>query len=222
LVTVNLDFIGYMVLLFFMVESISQHPRFDLVGGDKCLDFTNTLGGLRGGVTREYLHDYTSLLAWTLQAGLLDEKAIAALQRAAAQKPAIAARALARAIEGREAIYAIFSAVAAGRPAPAGALAVVNETLAAALGQTRLAAGDGGFFWDIDDNGTNLERPLWSVMRQAAELLISDRRKQVRECSGDECSWLFLDISKNHSRLWCSMSGCGNRTKVRRHRARQG
>jgi predicted RNA-binding Zn ribbon-like protein len=205
-----------------MTENISPHPRFDLVGGDACLDFVNTLGGLRGGVTREYLHDYTSLLAWMLQAGLLDAKSIAALQRAAAQKPALAARALARAVEGREAIYAVFSAVAAGRPAPAGALAVVNEALVAALGHTRLAADGGGFFWDIDDDGTNLDRPLWSVMRKAAELLTSDRRKQVRECSGDECSWMFLDTSKNHSRLWCSMSGCGNRAKVRRHRARQG
>ncbi len=211
-----------MVLLSLMTGNISSHPRFDLIGGDPCLDFVNTLGGLRGGVTREYLHDYTGLLAWTSQAGLLDEKPISALQRAAAQKPAVAARAWANALEGREATYAIFSAVAAGRPAPDDALAMVNETLAAALGHTRLAAGNGGFFWAIDDDETNLDRPLWSVMRKAAELLTSERRKQVRECSGKDCSWLFLDTSKNHSRLWCSMSGCGNRAKVRRHRAKHG
>ncbi|MCM2292073.1 CGNR zinc finger domain-containing protein [Allorhizobium sp. BGMRC 0089] len=31
------------------------------------------------------------------------------------------------------------------------------------------------------------------------------------------CGWLFLDRSKNKSRLWCDMAVCGNRVKARRH-----
>jgi predicted RNA-binding Zn ribbon-like protein len=30
----------------------------------------------------------------------------------------------------------------------------------------------------------------------------------------------FFDVSKNGTRRWCSMSGCGNRAKARRHYAR--
>ena len=35
------------------------------------------------------------------------------------------------------------------------------------------------------------------------------------------CRWLFLDRSKNHSRRWCDMRICGNRSKTRRFYARQ-
>ncbi|MEJ0071645.1 MAG: CGNR zinc finger domain-containing protein [Pseudomonadota bacterium] len=26
----------------------------------------------------------------------------------------------------------------------------------------------------------------------------------MRECAGDDCRWLFLDLSKNGARRWCS------------------
>jgi len=31
------------------------------------------------------------------------------------------------------------------------------------------------------------------------------------------CRWLFLDRSRNSSRMWCDMKVCGNRQKARRH-----
>ncbi|MCM2473954.1 hypothetical protein HGO38_10765 [Rhizobium sp. CG5] len=31
------------------------------------------------------------------------------------------------------------------------------------------------------------------------------------------CGWLFLDRSKNRSRMWCDMAVCGNRVKASRH-----
>jgi len=43
----------------------------------------------------------------------------------------------------------------------------------------------------------------------------------VQMCNGDNCGWLFIDSSKNHSRRWCDMRDCGNRAKIRRHRLRQ-
>ena len=35
------------------------------------------------------------------------------------------------------------------------------------------------------------------------------------------CNWLFLDRSRNSSRLWCDMAVCGNRAKARHHYRRQ-
>ena len=43
----------------------------------------------------------------------------------------------------------------------------------------------------------------------------------VKECANDNCLWLFLDRTRNHGKRWCEMKGCGNRAKVRGHRARQ-
>ena len=39
----------------------------------------------------------------------------------------------------------------------------------------------------------------------------------LHECAGEDCGWLFLDTSKNHSRRWCDMKSCGNRAKVGKH-----
>ncbi len=35
------------------------------------------------------------------------------------------------------------------------------------------------------------------------------------------CTWLFLDRSRNRSRTWCDMTVCGNRAKASRHYRRQ-
>ena len=36
---------------------------------------------------------------------------------------------------------------------------------------------------------------------------------RLKVCASPDCRWSFLDTSRNRSRRWCSMSGCGNRAK---------
>jgi predicted RNA-binding Zn ribbon-like protein len=60
---------------------------------------------------------------------------------------------------------------------------------------------------------------LWPIAQSAADLMTSDKRNSVRQCGADDCAWLFLDESRNHSRRWCDMKTCGNRQKARRHYA---
>ena len=62
---------------------------------------------------------------------------------------------------------------------------------------------------------------LWPVAVAAADLLTTRDHPLLRECASDECSWLYLDTTRNHSRRWCDMKGCGNKAKVRRYRQRQ-
>ena len=52
----------------------------------------------------------------------------------------------------------------------------------------------------------------------ALALLGEERWRRIRICPN--CAWLFLDKSRNRSRLWCDMAVCGNRAKARRHRSR--
>ncbi len=44
---------------------------------------------------------------------------------------------------------------------------------------------------------------------------------RVRECAADACPALFLDLSRNRSRRWCSMDLCGSREKARAYYRRQ-
>ena len=49
----------------------------------------------------------------------------------------------------------------------------------------------------------------------ALSLLSGDAVRRLRICPN--CNWLFLDRSRNSSRLWCDMTVCGNRHKAKRH-----
>ena len=39
-------------------------------------------------------------------------------------------------------------------------------------------------------------------------------------CASPDCRWAFFDTTRNHSRRWCDMAGCGNRAKNRAWRER--
>lgn len=53
----------------------------------------------------------------------------------------------------------------------------------------------------------------------ALSLLRSDTIARLRICPN--CSWLFVDKSRNSSRLWCDMAVCGNRQKANRYYRRR-
>ncbi|GAA2835676.1 CGNR zinc finger domain-containing protein [Nonomuraea rubra] len=55
----------------------------------------------------------------------------------------------------------------------------------------------------------------WDALRQTAP-------GRLRSCENtDECTLFFVDHSKSNSARWCSMAGCGNRMKARRHYERR-
>jgi len=61
---------------------------------------------------------------------------------------------------------------------------------------------------------------LAEIARDAVHALGDSGAGRVRECSADDCSLVYLDTSRAGTRRWCSMQRCGNRAKVRAHRAR--
>lgn len=53
----------------------------------------------------------------------------------------------------------------------------------------------------------------------ALALLRPENASRIKVCPN--CQWLFVDRSRNASRLWCDMAVCGNRAKARRHYRRR-
>lgn len=43
---------------------------------------------------------------------------------------------------------------------------------------------------------------------------------RLKACPGPDCAWVFRDTTRNGSRRWCDMAGCGNRAKAAAFRAR--
>jgi predicted RNA-binding Zn ribbon-like protein len=204
-----------------MENTIEQAEEFKLIAGALCLDFANTADWHARPVPDELLTGYNRLLDWGRQAGTLTPEQAAALRRVAQARPAEAAVALDRAIAVREAIYHLFSALAAGRPLPEDDLALFNAALAEVLGHLRVAMSGDGLGWAWEGAEDALDRPIWPAVRSAADLLTAPERELVRECAGDDCGWLFLDTSRNRSRRWCDSRSCGNRQRVRRHYQRR-
>ena len=44
---------------------------------------------------------------------------------------------------------------------------------------------------------------------------------RLKACRGEDCRWVFIDNSRNTSRRWCDMTGCGNRAKSTSFRLRR-
>jgi predicted RNA-binding Zn ribbon-like protein len=195
--------------------------NLELIGGRLCLDFANTVSTRVEALRREYLHTYADLAAWSRHAGLLTGEEAAALLEEAAARPGTAAAVLERAIALREAIYGAFSAAADGQsPGPAD-LAVINHELRLAFSHLQIAPAETGFAWTWAAKGASLERMLWPVVRSAADLLTCEDLARVGKCARHGCDWLFVDLSKNRSRRWCSMQACGSRVKAGRYYRRR-
>lgn len=186
--------------------------HFDLSGGSPPLNLANTLGGTHR--REERLKSYDDLVAFARQDGLVTDALAAQLSDRAAARLGEAEAVLERARALREALFASFSE----KPPAGAALAEVNRELATAMAQLRV---DESLGWSWAEEADRLDRPLWPIVRQAAELLVSDDLAKVHECAADDCRWLFLDTSKNKSRRWCDMKSCGNRAKVRGFYARK-
>jgi predicted RNA-binding Zn ribbon-like protein len=158
-------------------------PRLKLIGGALCLDIANTTGLRLEPDGEEALRDYEDLVAWAEHAGALDEKERRSLLRAAEAEPKKVAAVHRRAIVLREAIYSIFSAVAARRAPEPGDVDLLNEAVAEAYRHLCLVPTASGFTWEWRGVEGALELPLWKVARSAADLLVSPELERVRECA---------------------------------------
>ncbi|WP_420125249.1 CGNR zinc finger domain-containing protein [Longimicrobium sp.] len=196
---------------------IAENPLagLNVIGGRLSLEFVNTVD-THDTLLDDKLTGYANLVWWALHIGVMDEAAARPLFARAEADPATAEEVLARAVELREAVYRLFVAGRAGESADEADLAVLNRELSRALGWLRVRAEDGGLAWGWED-GDELDRILWPVVRDAAELLVSYDLSRVGKCQGENCDWLYLDTSRNRSRRWCDMQSCGNRAKARRH-----
>ena len=84
-----------------------------------------------------------------------------------------------------------------------------------------MAQEDGRFVERWSDAAPLFERPLFRIALAAETLLTEGPLERLHACGGDGCEWMFLDLSKNASRRWCSMATCGNGAKVKKFRARK-
>jgi predicted RNA-binding Zn ribbon-like protein len=203
-----------------LLEPEPEAETHQLIGGELCLDFANTLNSSGKNGPREFLRDYRDLVVWCQKTGILSGKDSGFLIAEAIRRPDQASAALERARALRGVIYRVFLAFTQGSAPGADDLAHLNGIRSEALAGSRIVQNQHGFSIEWPD-GESLERMLWPITLSAVDLLTSGKTGQVRQCAGVTCDWLFLDTSRNHQRRWCSMDDCGNRAKSRRFNERK-
>ena len=187
-----------------------------LWGGELCLDFANTVDWRNRADRKDFLADLHDLIDWAVQLGAIPADDAQCLSRNAKAFPSQAAAVFEQAIRLREAVYRIFFLMGSGAPPQAKDMEEFNRIMSPLMAGAGLISSD-GVRWAWTGNPGALERLLWPIAWSAANLLASDLSSRVRECADHACGWLFVDASKNGKRQWCSMKGCGNRAKARRH-----
>ena len=192
---------------------------FNLLAGHAALDLVNTLDlRFSSNGPEELLPTYGDLLRLAAQSHLLTAEQTRKLARTVREKDA--QRVLASVVELREALATVLYAWMDGSKPPAMQVETLERHFYAMALRRRLRPGDSRLVWSWSGLEQEAEIPLWKLAETASDLLLSSEAERVRECGDPTCRWLFLDISKNHTRRWCNMKTCGNRMKARRHQAR--
>jgi len=82
-----------------------------------------------------------------------------------------------------------------------------------AHGRIALRLGENG----VAERAVEVDEGRWRLPWLAAQNLLELDRGRIRACAGHDCVLHFYDTSRAGKRMWCSMAGCGNRAKARRH-----
>ncbi|KOV82862.1 hypothetical protein ADL03_22525 [Nocardia sp. NRRL S-836] len=82
-----------------------------------------------------------------------------------------------------------------------------------------------GVPWHLHLTRPGVSLPAWVAGHAAFGLLAVIEQggvSRLHRCSGPDCFAVFVDLSRNQSRVFCSPAVCGNRVHVKAHRARKG
>ena len=189
------------------------------VGNHLALDLVNTVAWRPDPArTVDRLPDASAVVRWAAFVGVLDEQQAEAMAREAARDEPAAERVVADVRRTRECLYAVLHPLATGRTPDPEDGESLQQTMVATLGRAELASV----------LPTTWRHPLGTLADlpgvlalQAWSLLQEERGDRLRQCQDAACGWLFLDRSRNGSRVWCSSADCGNRTRARRHYQRR-
>jgi predicted RNA-binding Zn ribbon-like protein len=182
-------------------------------GGHDALDFVNTVDSWVQPFERDYIGTFEKLVAWSRQVGLIEASNLRSL---IATPPRIAAAAHREALTLRDSLLHIFGAVIDGGSPRRSDMLALNALLGEARGKQAFTRSADRFSWSWASD-VDARTPTLLVALAAADLLEHLDPTRLKRCPApDGCGWLFIDVSRNGSRRWCSMEYCGSSAKARR------
>lgn len=189
------------------------------IGGHVALDLVNTVPwrlDLERSIDR--LPDVDALIQWAHAVELIDARRADRLRAEARMHPVVARTVAREARQFREQLYLLLQPLAVGTAPESTPVEAVRHAVIDALGHAQITTVV-PMRWVVPIKGL---RDLLKVLALSAwRLLQFDDLTRLRQCRDSGCGWLFMDRSKNHSRVWCSSADCGNRNRARHHYQRR-
>jgi predicted RNA-binding Zn ribbon-like protein len=185
--------------------------KFLLVGNHLTLDFVNTKI-MENGVPRDLLNGPEDVAAWAVAVRLLDlpraKKLVKLWQEAESREE------FEEVLRFRKMLHALVETIAQNGSVPPPTLREINVHLRKLNGYTEVLPSAEGFTKRFVLEIHEPSQLLGPVAEAASNLLCYGNPAYVKKCENPACVLYFYDGTKNHSRRWCSMKACGNRTKV--------
>ena len=183
------------------------------IGGHPLIDFINTKMTPNGKLV-DLLTDNEAVIYWLTDIGLFTE---AEVHFDWAEEATL----LSHVHTFRQKMRSMLDDIVQKQPIASETVTTINEALAHWRGQVQLGQNGQDFSRQIGFAIEDSMQLVAVIADTAVDFLTSTNLSYVKRCGNGECIRYFLDTSKNHSRRWCSMEGCGNRMKARAHYARQ-
>lgn len=185
----------------------SSNSSSRLLGGRLCLDFINSASAV-------------SELSWEGLISFLETARVVSSERGTQllalpqSDPQAAVGLLVKARKLCASLRKVFSAMQRKQKIDGEWVEPANEILRITEGHDELVYHDSGWRIEFIAREGGLDWLLAAVARSAAELVSEGTGARLRLCANPHCGLFFYDKSRTHRRRWCSMSVCGNRSKV--------
>jgi len=212
----------------------TTRPEPFLIADDRALDFLNSVAA-PWGTRIEWLGDGTDLLNWLEKAELIPKDAAMGLRQQTS--PEALDEIATRARDLRE-WFRDFVARHAGQRLEVSALADLDSlnhlvaqdsvyrqiepwvTKTYEADKQSRDARSSSLHWQQHRRWLKPEDLLLPIAQAMGNLICEVNFERVKNCEGSTCPLWFHDVSKNHTRRWCTMALCGNRAKAAAHRAK--
>lgn len=186
--------------------------KFLLVGSNLSIDFINT-AIVENGTPKDLLESLADFAAWAAAANLLEKAKAERLAAAWGRQPETGA-VFAHVQTFRSILRDMIAGLAQGESVKATAIDTINAELQNKSSAVELRQTESGFAKLFRADFNEPRQLLAPIAESAADLLCYGNLTYLKKCENAECILYFYDTTKNHSRRWCSMAGCGNRAKA--------
>lgn len=182
------------------------------------LDFVNTLDFWP--LPHDHLESPQAALEWLASHDLMHREAKDEMIHDYDRAAAAGWQMLARLHRVREAMREVLEATVDRRVPDPADLGELNRAMRTHYIYELVPSPDGCSL-DHRHQGDPVDGAMARLAESIARELIAGETGRLRVCENEQCRWVFKDTSRTGKRKWCSMSSCGNRAKVARHRAKQ-